>query len=448
MSDKLDFAELKASGLLPSPKGVALTIMNLCQKENFSLPELAHVIQADPVLAGRVIKIANAANPNKSRPIASVTIDTLILIGIHAVRQVVLSFSLINSYQQGACKAFDFQRYWSRSVAVAGAAQAIGNLLRIAPPAEMFTCGLLSGIGRLGIAAVRPEAYSEVLSGLKETSANDLKTAEKNRFGISHCDLGAEMMTDWGIPKLFIDAVFFHENPETSDFAESSRQNKLTYTLQLAALMADACLETENAKEALMPRIFQIGSILSLNKEQVIDIANQVMSEWHDWSILLNIQTSKIPTFQFRLPENTEDGPEEIETTNLQPTAQPMRILFADDDDALTFMIGKLLSASGHTVFTARNGRQAYEIAQREQPQVIIADWLMPETNGLAFCRAIREQIWGENIYFMILTALEDERRQIEAFEAGVDIYMKKPLNARLLNAKLLAAQRRLNHTG
>src|SRR5574343_1355365 len=99
MREVLDFNELKASGTLPSPKGVALRVMQLCQDENLSLKDLAQTIQGDPALAGRIIKIANYVNPNRSRPIAAVTTDTLVLIGIHAVRQVVLGLSLVGNYR-------------------------------------------------------------------------------------------------------------------------------------------------------------------------------------------------------------------------------------------------------------------------------------------------------------------------------------------------------------
>jgi HD-like signal output (HDOD) protein/CheY-like chemotaxis protein len=446
MSDKLDFAELKASGLLPSPRGVALAIMQLCQQENFSLQELAHLIQGDPVLSGRIIKIANLANPNKSRPIASVTTDTLILIGIHAVRQVVLSFSLINTYQAGACTNFDYPKFWSRSVAMGSAAHAIGSLLRIAPSAEMFTCGLLAGVGRLGFAAVRPEAYSALLI---ETANADIalrQAAEQARFGLSHCELGAQMMADWGFPKLFIDAVFFHENPEASGFAEGSRQRKLAATLQLADLMAEICLAPEAERESQTSRIFEVGDTLGLSREQVMDLINLACAEWREWGPLLNIRTEG-STARFTLPESSDIAEAAIAETEqiagLQPPHFPLRIVFADDDQTLTFLMSRLLASAGHTVFSARNGRQAYELAQRENAHVIIADWVMPEIDGLKLCQAIRQQDWGEDIYFMILTALEDEQRQIEAFEAGVDAFMKKPFNARLLNAKLLAAQRR-----
>ena len=52
MTETLNFAELKAAGMLPSPKGVALRVMHLCQEETVSLPELASAIQTDPALSG------------------------------------------------------------------------------------------------------------------------------------------------------------------------------------------------------------------------------------------------------------------------------------------------------------------------------------------------------------------------------------------------------------
>lgn len=440
MSDKLDFAELKASGVLPSPKGVALTIMKLCQRENVSLPELAHTIQADPVLAGRIIKIANVANPNKSRPIAAVTTDTLILIGIHAVRQVVLSFSLISNNQKGSCKGFDYQSYWSRSVAVASAAQAIGASIRIAPPAELFTCGLLSDVGRLGISAARPEAYTELLEKLGDAPRNQLVAAEKERFGLDHNELSMEMMADWGIPKLFSDAVYYSEDPESSGFAEGSRQRKLTYALQLAELLADAFLANEGQREKLLSKIFLVASTLSLSPEHTVNIANQTLEEWHDWGRMLDVSTNKIA--EFSLPQSA-DSAEPAEETTQATAVVPLRILLTDDDETLLFMMEKLLGAAGHTIYTARNGREALESANKNRPQVIIADWVMPELDGVGLCRQIRNQDWGREIFFIMLTVLEDERSQIDAFEAGADAYLRKPFNPRLLNAKLLAAERR-----
>ena len=84
--------EIKALGDLPSPKGAALAVMRLTQKPDVSVAELAHVVQTDPALVGRLIKAANALH-NKTRPVAAVQ-DALILLGISTVRYLALSFSL------------------------------------------------------------------------------------------------------------------------------------------------------------------------------------------------------------------------------------------------------------------------------------------------------------------------------------------------------------------
>jgi PleD family two-component response regulator len=66
----------------------------------------------------------------------------------------------------------------------------------------------------------------------------------------------------------------------------------------------------------------------------------------------------------------------------------------------------------------------------------------MPEMDGIALCKSLRATKPGQRIYLIILTALEDEDHLIEAFEAGVDDYIVKPLNERVIKARLRAGQR------
>jgi diguanylate cyclase (GGDEF)-like protein len=76
------------------------------------------------------------------------------------------------------------------------------------------------------------------------------------------------------------------------------------------------------------------------------------------------------------------------------------------------------------------------------RPQLIVADWLMPEMDGLQFCRALRETKVGRGVYLVLLTGVEDEARLVEAFEAGVDDYVLKPVNPKMLLARLRAGER------
>lgn len=292
---KLDFEELRASGNLPSPKGVALAVMDLFRQENLSLTELAHTILADPALAGRIIKMANAINPNRNRPIASVNTDTLILIGIQATRQAVLALSLVMSYRKGKCREFDYQNFWAHSLAMACAAQTVGTMVRTAPLAELFTCGLLAEVGQLGLAAARPGEYSGFLKQYADRPLKEQLRAESEQFGMNHCELTAAMMADWGMPGLFIDAVSFYHDPEASGFAQGSRSLNLILALQFAAQLADFFTAPEDARAAMSQRIFGAGASLGLDGEQVAAIADHAARDWLEWGALLNIRMTAAP---------------------------------------------------------------------------------------------------------------------------------------------------------
>jgi diguanylate cyclase (GGDEF)-like protein len=76
------------------------------------------------------------------------------------------------------------------------------------------------------------------------------------------------------------------------------------------------------------------------------------------------------------------------------------------------------------------------------QPQLMIVDWIMPEMDGLAMTRALRQTKIGRSIYVLVLTSVEDDEGMIEAFDAGIDGFMSKPLRSRVLAARMRAGQR------
>ena len=105
-------------------------------------------------------------------------------------------------------------------------------------------------------------------------------------------------------------------------------------------------------------------------------------------------------------------------------------------------LVRKVLETVGHQVIEAGDGRVGMEMALEFQPQLMIVDWVMPEMNGLELTRALRQTKIGRSIYILIMTGLEDDDRLIEAFENGVDDFMNKPINPRVLAARLRAGQR------
>jgi len=72
----------------------------------------------------------------------------------------------------------------------------------------------------------------------------------------------------------------------------------------------------------------------------------------------------------------------------------------------------------------------------------VITDWRMKPMDGLALCKALRASVFGKNIYLIMLTSTEDEDALVEAFDAGIDDYVTKPISLRVLLARLRAGQR------
>jgi two-component system cell cycle response regulator len=428
------FEQLKAMGSLPSPKGAALAIIRLTQKESVSLAELAHAIKADPAFVGRLVKAANGVNMIGRRPTVSVQ-DALTVLGVPAVRSLALGFCLVSEYANGKCRNFDYGRFWSRSLVCAIALQALSQRTRAVPPEEAFSIGLLARIGELALATLFPDEYSAVLGQAQANPGCQLAELEQQAFVMTHAELTAAMLLDWGIPKMFTEPAFHHEKPDQSHFTQGSRQYALTYALALAEQIAEICLAPDGARRAAMPQLFMLGTKLSLDAETLTAICDRVTVDWQEWGALLNIKTQPVPPFE-ELSKASTSGPGDRRGDTC------MRVLIVDDEASTRALLRALLTEMGHEVFEAVDGRQAFDRALEVQPQIMIVDWIMPVMDGIELTKSLRQTKQGAAIYILLLTAFEEDDRLIEAFECGVDDYMTKPLRPRVLTARLRAGQR------
>ena len=207
--DRSTFQALHATGRLPSPKGVALHLMRLIQREHVTTGEIAEIIMSDPALAGRVIASANSASHYGHRPVVSVA-QAIAVNGMAATSRLALGLSIIASHQTGHCRGFDYSRFWIGSVVAALAMQNCAVQARIGAPAEMFTLGLLHRIGeRLradlavaqGAGIVRADVDAGLLATAFETVVLALLTAVHTN------GLGAQPERRTAIAALFLAAT-------------------------------------------------------------------------------------------------------------------------------------------------------------------------------------------------------------------------------------------------
>ncbi|MDP2792504.1 MAG: diguanylate cyclase [Sulfurisoma sp.] len=434
--DIAKFEQLKTTGDLPSPKGAALAIIRLLQREDVSLVEVARTVKTDPAFVGRLIRAANGINVGGRRAIVSIH-DALVVLGIPATRSLALSFSLLSGYRSGNCRNFDYKRFWSHSLACAVALQWLTLRTRAAPPEEAFAVGLLANIGRLGLATMFPNEYSRLLEQAKTGAGIDLLELEQQALVMTHNELSAALMHDWGLPRSFTEPVFHCERPDLGNFVEGSRQFALAWSLALANHIADMCLTEEPRRRALMPDLMLLGSRLSMDAETLYPMCDKVAAEWRTWAAELEVESCALPPFG-----DLSLAPNSPPVGAVAGAEQGLRILVVDDEASVRALLVSLLRGEGHEVFEASNGRQAFEIALDLRPHIMVADWMMPEMDGIEMTRALRQTKMGRGIYILIVTSFEDDERLIEAFEAGVDDFVGKPIKPRVLSARLRGARR------
>jgi diguanylate cyclase (GGDEF)-like protein len=429
------FLEIKASGMLPSPQGAALKVIELCGRDDVPLPELLRVLQTDPAMTGKLLKLANSAAFARPRPAASLTPDVLMSLGIQAVRQVVLAFSLVSAYREGACPGFDYGLFWSRSLARGAAAQLLGGIVRCAPAGELFTLGLLAGVGRLALAALHPAAYGEIIARAGDPCAPRIREMETAAFGFDHADVSAALLRDWGLPRLFCDAVMHYEAPEESGFDPASRPGRLVLTLNLAARLAALCFMPEAERRAGFDAASAAGETLGIGRENLPTLADEMLREWAQWSHELDVPAHEVKTFS-----SLVEAPQA--TATQAPPADRFSILVVDDDATVRYVLEKLLREAGHEVTLAADGRAGLVEALRIQPDIVITDLMMPHQDGFALIKNLRETELGRLVYIIVVTIAEGNGSLVRALDLGADDYLVKPVDPTVLAARVRAGQR------
>lgn len=120
-----------------------------------------------------------------------------------------------------------------------------------------------------------------------------------------------------------------------------------------------------------------------------------------------------------------------------KPAADSLHsLLIIEDNEELLQLITKLLSTD-YIVHTATNGKEAIDKVEHEEIDLIVSDVMMPEMDGIEFCRYIKNNIETSHIPVILLTAKSKEEDRVEAYESGADGFISKPFNLSVLHARI-----------
>ena len=119
------------------------------------------------------------------------------------------------------------------------------------------------------------------------------------------------------------------------------------------------------------------------------------------------------------------------------------KILIADDEPDIIEFLQYNLENEGYHVVTAANGEEAIKVAQKEMPDLIILDIMMPGMDGVEVCRELRSMAAFKSTLIAFLTARSEDYSQIAGFDVGADEYITKPVRPRVFLARVKALLKR-----
>lgn len=128
-----------------------------------------------------------------------------------------------------------------------------------------------------------------------------------------------------------------------------------------------------------------------------------------------------------------------------QTNISDIHVFLVEDDDSLAGLVKDYLELQGYKVSVESNGDNATQRILEEKPDIAILDIMLPGKNGLDICRELRAQM---DMPVMMLTARTDEIDQVVGLEVGADDYICKPVQPRLLMARINALLRRSQLSG
>ncbi len=203
---------------LPSIPHAYKQIMDKLRSPNASLWEIGEVVSKDPAMTAKILQLVNSAFFGLGRRVSD-TREAATLIGLDALKSLVLSIGVFSQFEQKSIKdtTFSIEALLNHSLAVANLSERIAKSEGVekAVSDECFLAGMLHDIGVLILEQNLSEEYVKAKTLVTEQGI-DLSTAEMQVFGTTHGAVGAYLLGLWALPYPVVEAVAFHHTPGLS----------------------------------------------------------------------------------------------------------------------------------------------------------------------------------------------------------------------------------------
>jgi HD-like signal output (HDOD) protein len=266
---------------MPSLPTTVTKVISLANDLNSSARDLITVIQLDPVLTAKVLKLINSAFfalPNK----VSLK-QAVVLLGINTIKNIALSSAIIGYMGKDRIqvKSFDQHRFWAHSLGTGIAAKRFCRKVETDPHVweEYFVAGLIHDIGKIVMALSVPALFAKTIMQA-ETQQIASEEAELKVIGMDHSEVGSLLARKWSLSESLTVSILHHHQPEEND-------GRLTWVVHAANCLVQRKGYTNSGDYSVStvhPRTFEI---LKMNEQEMEGMLADLPDEIEKASIFL-----------------------------------------------------------------------------------------------------------------------------------------------------------------
>ena len=215
MSPELSLKLAAAVDGMPAfPKSVQ-KILELTRDVNCMPKDLVQVIDKDPVVTVKVLRVVNSAYYSLPKQITSIN-HAVVYLGFNTIKNLALSIAAIGMLPASNAAGFDGAQYLLHSLSTAGLAKKLALRLDDADPMDCFIAGLLHDFGKVVFAQFMPEEFKQALE-LSQSSRTSLHLALRQIVGSDHAVVGAMLVEKWRFSADLVETIRHQYSPDLKD---------------------------------------------------------------------------------------------------------------------------------------------------------------------------------------------------------------------------------------
>lgn len=203
---------------LPSLPAIVTRLIEVVNSPDSSADDAAKLIEKDPALTSKIIRLANSAFYGIPRSISSVS-TAVVILGFSTIRSIVLSAALMKVFPGTTKRSFDRDRFWKHSIVTALASRLLARHfinIRMMDPESAFCAGILHDLGKLIFDEYLTEDYLKACEYARNNGI-PLLSAEKEILGITHAEIGMILAEKWELPPDLGLPLVYHHSPSSTD---------------------------------------------------------------------------------------------------------------------------------------------------------------------------------------------------------------------------------------